>query len=70
MQRHGDGIFDVKKIALLFTVAKIGAVTLEQPDDAIGLHLRRGFVDERPHVAFVVFVRAEDVEVFQAGDLV
>jgi len=49
----------------LFAVAKIGAVTFEQPDDAPGLHLRRGFVDERPHVAFVSLVWAETLKYFK-----
>ena len=32
----------------------------------VSLHLRETFVDERPHVALVILVRAEDVEIFQA----
>ena len=34
------------------------------------LHLRETFVDERTHVALVILVRAEDVEIFQPDDFV
>ena len=69
MQGHRHGVFHVKKIALLFTVAVIGAVTLEQPDDTLGPHLGCGLVDERPHFAFVALVGSEHIEIFQADDL-
>ena len=70
MQGHGHGVFHVEKIALLFAIAIIRAVALEQPDQALLPHLVGGFVHQRAHVRLVIFVRAEDVEVFQTDQLV
>ena len=70
MQGHRHGVFHVKEIALLFAIPKIGVVTFEQPDDALGLHLRRGFMDERPHVTLVALVRAKNIEEFQTDQAV
>ena len=45
-------------------------MALEQANQAFFLHLRETFVNERPHVALVILVRAKDIEIFQAHNLV
>ena len=69
MQRHGDGVLDIKKIPLLFAVAKIGTVALEQPD-APWFAPARNFCGRATACHPCGLVRAEDVEVFQPDDLV
>lgn len=66
---HGDGVFDVEKVAHLFAVLVVGMMTFEELDFAVVADLIEGFVDDGAHVAFVVFVGAVDVEVFQSDDV-
>ena len=68
MQRHLDGIFDVDEIALLLAVAIFRPVALEETHAAGFANLLEGFLHDAAHLAFVVFVRSEDVEVFEAAD--
>ena len=70
MQRHGDRILDIEKITLLFAVLVILTMALKEADDTILLHLRKTFMHERAHVALVILVRAEDVEIFQSDNFV
>ena len=69
VQCHIYGILDVEEIAFLFAVGVIGTMTFEQTDRAGLKHLRVTFIHQAAHVAFVIFVGPEDVEIFQAHDV-
>ena len=68
MQRHLHRVLHVKKIALLLAVRAILPVTFEKTDDTLFPHLGETFVDDAPHVALMVLIRAEDIEVLHADD--
>src|SRR5580700_8740086 len=68
VQRHLDGVLDVDEIASLFAIAILRAMTLKEPHAAGLADLLERFLHEAAHIALVIFVRPEDVEVFQAAD--
>jgi hypothetical protein len=68
LEGHADGVFDVEEVAFLFAVAVVRAMGFEEAEAAGGGDLAEGFVDDAAHVGLVVFVGAEDVEVFEADD--
>lgn len=63
-----DGVFYVEEITNLFAVFVVWVVAFEELDFAGLEDLVVGFVDEAAHIGFMVFVGAEDVEVFKADD--
>ena len=67
VEGHLDGVFDVEEVSFLFAIFVVGTVAAEEFESVAFFDLVVGFVDEAPHVILVVFVGAEDVEVFQAG---
>ena len=68
VQRHVDRVLDVEKVAPLLAVRELGPIALEQPH-ATGLqNLPERLVHDAPHVALVVLVRPEHVEVLQPDD--
>lgn len=69
VEGHGDGVFDVEEVATLFAVGVLGVVAFEEVYFALRVDLLKGFGDDAAHVPFVVFVGAEDVEVFEADDV-
>src|SRR5689334_12210066 len=69
MNRHLGRILNVEKIALLLAVAIFGTVALEEPDAAAFANLLERFNDNAAHLALVIFVRAEDIEVLDAANV-
>lgn len=58
------GVFDVEEVAHLFAVFVIGVIAFEELEFAGGGDLFEGFEDDAAHIAFMIFIGAEDVEVF------
>ena len=69
MNRHGDGVFHIEKIAHLVAVGVVGVVTLKQPDLAGGLDLFEGFSNQTAHIVLVRFVGAENIVIFEPNDV-
>ena len=70
VQSHIHGILHVEKVSPLFSVSVLVMIALEQLDLTGLLELRRGFMHHAAHVPLMVFVRAEDIEVFQTDNLI
>ena len=64
--QHRDGVVDIDEIAALVAVGDAVAVRLEQPDRLAGLGVVEHLGQHARHVTLVIFVRAVDVEEFQA----
>ena len=65
MQGHGHRIFDIDEIPQLLAVPVVRTVGFEKAHQALVAHLGIGLVDDTAHIALVVFVGAEDVEILQ-----
>jgi len=70
VQRHLGGVFDVEKISALFAVPILASGTLEQLYRAGLLNLVECLVHEAAHLALVLLVWTEHIEVFQTCDAV
>ena len=65
MERHVDRILDVDEIALLLAVTILRAIALEEPHAAGFANLLVGLLHDAAHIALVILVRPEHVEVFE-----
>ena len=68
VQRHLDGVLHIEEVAQLFAVLELGLVALEELHASGAQNLLVGLVDERAHLALMIFVGPENVEVFHAHD--
>ena len=69
MQRHVHGILHIHKVALLAAVGVFRFIALEKPDLPGRANLLVGFANQAAHVALMVFVRAENIEILDADNV-
>ncbi len=69
MKSHGDSVLHIDEIAHLRAVGIFGFVALEEADLSGCDDLIVSFADEASHIPLVIFVRTENVEIFEANDL-
>ena len=70
VQRHVYGVLDVEEVPALFAVGELRPIALEQPDLSRLENLPERLVHDAAHVAFVVLVRPEHVEVLEADNAI
>ena len=64
--RDGGGVLHIDEIAVLAAVRIVRAIGPEEGHASLVAHDSVGFVDDRTHIALVVFARTEHIEVFEA----
>ena len=69
MERHFNGILHIDEVAHLAAIGVFRLVAFEEPNAAGFLNLIEGFADEAAHVAFVIFIRAENIEILNPNDV-
>ena len=70
VEGHLHGILHIHEVAHLAAVRVFGFVAFEKPDASCVLDFIERLANEAAHVALVIFIWTENIEVFDANDVI